>query len=393
MRKFLILLLLFFAAAALAQAIDMAKFPAPAAGEFGPRAEVMDTLSIAENVAVDGQTHTDGEGAADEVGAFRFICTPGQVNGDDHLIAFGVKGGAPHIHQWYGNEAGNFGSTYSTLRTTGASSCVNALNRTAYYVPALISGGKVRKFDYAQIYYKRFPKNSKYCNPNDPAFVGECVGIPNDLHMIFGYDPVTGTAPTGSRRFSCVSPTYVNRGPFEADMVSAVTKCQDGDWLDVFISAPNCWNGRDLDSPNHRDHVAYTVGNGSHTDKCPASHPKLIPHFEAQTFYKVDGNLDRSGNYTPQTATWRFSCEVGSQTLRPGNCFHQDYAEGWNGRTKKAWTDNCIDRMLSCSGGQLGNGYYLKPSQPNAPPAVRDVPMPLLRGGSATFSGHVGHTM
>jgi hypothetical protein len=43
---------------------------------------------------------------------------------------------------------------------------------------------------------------------------------------------------------------------------------------------PTCWNGKDLDSPNHQDHVAYPTkgpANFLSTGDCPASHPVKIP--------------------------------------------------------------------------------------------------------------------
>jgi len=41
-----------------------------------------------------------------------------------------------------------------------------------------------------------------------------------------------------------------------------------------------CWDGKNLDSPNHKDHVAYPSAGPSNflsTGNCPASHPVKIP--------------------------------------------------------------------------------------------------------------------
>jgi hypothetical protein len=42
-----------------------------------------------------------------------------------------------------------------------------------------------------------------------------------------------------------------------------------------------CWDGVNLDSPNHRDHVAHTIGGPPSfsrvTGTCPPSHPVKIP--------------------------------------------------------------------------------------------------------------------
>ncbi len=54
------------------------------------------------------------------------------------------------------------------------------------------------------------------------------------------------------------------------------------------ITFPTCWNGKDTDSPNHMDHVAYPNTGAGYVDvgsngNCPASHPVSIP----QVMYEV----------------------------------------------------------------------------------------------------------
>ena len=49
---------------------------------------------------------------------------------------------------------------------------------------------------------------------------------------------------------------------------------------------PSCWDGVNLDSPDHKSHVAYAPGTGNSAlagDKCPESHPVRIP----QVMYEI----------------------------------------------------------------------------------------------------------
>ena len=47
---------------------------------------------------------------------------------------------------------------------------------------------------------------------------------------------------------------------------------------------PSCWDGKNLDSPDHRQHVAYAPGNSALAgDKCPTTHPIRIP----QVMYEI----------------------------------------------------------------------------------------------------------
>jgi len=377
-------------ASPVAAQINQNDFPAPAVGEFGPATAVDDGLPLSSLVGGDGNTtHIEGEGAPDNVGAFRFICMEGQNNADDPIVAPNNKGGAPHTHQWYGNKSGNFASTYTSLRTNGTTTCAGYGNRTAYWKPDMRSGNKVLRAEYEVIYYKRYPKNSPQCTPGSPQYVGECMGIPNRLKMIFGYDFITGKSPTGAVQFKCVFNSN-NRANYVSDMVTAASYCQPGDDFFVLIHAPDCWDGVNLDSANHRDHVSYTDPNSG---KCPTTHPKHIPSFTAQSVFKVDANLNRSGTWTPGQNTWYMSCDKmpGMADLRPGTCMHQDYFEAWNPRIKKAWTDHCIDKLLNCSGGDLGNGYGMTPNEPVTFIAnPRTVPIPVRRGGSSTSHIHTG---
>jgi hypothetical protein len=40
---------------------------------------------------------------------------------------------------------------------------------------------------------------------------------------------------------------------------------------------------------------------------------------------------------------------------------HVDYGPmAWDPTIYQMWEDNCLDKLLSCSGGNLGNGFGLK---------------------------------
>jgi hypothetical protein len=54
----------------------------------------------------------------------------------------------------------------------------------------------------------------------------------------------------------------------------------------VTVIFPSCWDGKNVDSPDHRSHVAYAPGNSALAgDKCPASHPVRIPQVMYEIMY------------------------------------------------------------------------------------------------------------
>src|SRR4051812_14668140 len=148
--------------------------------------------------------------SADPEGAFRFICAPGQVLADDPIM-FPGQPGRSHLHQFYGNTAANAYSGYESLRTTGQSTCQSPLNRSAYWMPALLDGkGNVVRPDYVAIYYKRRPSNDPLISdPTNPQYQGKGIALPNGLKFIFGWDPtgINGGVKTGAAWFNCDGPT------------------------------------------------------------------------------------------------------------------------------------------------------------------------------------------
>ena len=145
------------------------------------------------------------------VGAFRFICNAGQVLADDPIVYPGQPGKS-HLHQFYGNTGANASSTYSSLRTSGSSTCMSPLNRSAYWMPAMLDGkGNVVRPDYVQIYYKRRPVTDPIVSdPANPQYEGKAIPLPNGLRFIFGFNMLNpGDSPTGQAYFNCDGPTAV----------------------------------------------------------------------------------------------------------------------------------------------------------------------------------------
>lgn len=292
----------------------------------------------------------------DVVGAFRFICTPSHNAYDDPIVYPG-QSGKSHLHTFFGNTAADAHSTYSSLRTTGESTCNNLLNRSAYWVPAMLTTtGKVVMPNYISIYYKRRPETDPECKREGIA----CVGLPRGLRYIFGYNMASPSGAGGE--FVCDNNNVVT-GPFST-IPEAAKACPVGAKLGARLGAPSCWNGRDLDSADHRSHMAYpSYGNWGYL-KCPATHPYVVPTFTLAAWYVTDPSLDRSGDMSPDAKTWYLASDrmAGMARQTPGTTLHADWFGAWEDSVMKLWTDHCINRMLNCSGGDLGNGQQLRMS-------------------------------
>jgi hypothetical protein len=291
----------------------------------------------------------------DVVGAFRFDCTPSHNAYDDPIVYPGQTGKS-HLHTFFGNTKTNAFSTYQSLRTSGDSSCNNMLNRSAYWMPSMMSpSGKVVMPNFLSVYYKRRPDTDPECQREGAA----CISLPRGLRYIFGYN-MSNPANSSLPEFVCNDNNSVT-GTFRT-IPEAAKVCRVGAMLGARLSSPSCWNGRELDSADHRSHMAYPSYGDWGYEKCPSTHPYVVPTFTMAAFYIIDASLDLSGDMSADAKTWYLSSDrmAGMPWQTPGSTLHADWFGAWEDSVMKTWTEHCVNQLLSCSGGDLGDGQQLK---------------------------------
>ncbi|WP_308517994.1 DUF1996 domain-containing protein [Sphingomonas flavescens] len=308
----------------------------------------------------------------DEVGAFRFNCLAGHVAKDDPIVYPG-RPGASHIHQFFGNTDTDANSNYQSLRTKGGSTCTRSTGtspqRSAYWMPAMLDGaGNVVKADWMNTYYKQLPANDPNCAVTmDPAVTGRCIGMPNGIRFILGYNMQTmsgGPADTKSRDwwamgFDCVAkPTGGDSFTGIKHTIKEIVdsgKCPAGAWLRVFVAFPQCWDGKNLDTPDHRSHIVMPPQS-----ICPGDHPYRIPEIAVSAFFTVDENFFQG--------KWHLASDEMMPGAVAGSTLHMDYWEAWSPTFKGLWQRNCIDGHLTCSIGNVGDGRKIKGMGFDGPP-------------------------
>ena len=335
--------------------------PAPTPGTGLPSPTLAGLAAIASNFDFNTALVTTGtipgSAAPDTVGAFRFICGAGQLSYDDPILYPGQPGKS-HLHQFYGNIAANANSTYSSLRSTGDSTCNwtgsgTAANRSAYWMPAMLDGkGNVVRPDYVSIYYKQRPQSDPIVSdPTNPKYRGKAIQLPNGLKFIFGWDPTgVNVARTGSAWFNCQGPT-AKPGHYTT-LTTALANCPAGNQVGAIIQAPECWDGKNLDSADHRSHVSYASYGTWGYLKCPSTHPYDIPTFTMGAWYTVGAG--------DNTSLWELSSDHMAPGQPKGHTFHADFFMAWDPSVHDMWWQNCINKLLNCSAGVLGNGKQLK---------------------------------
>jgi hypothetical protein len=106
-----------------------------------------------------------------------------------------------------------------------------------------------------------------------------------------------------------------------------VPQCGARTWLAGRVEFPSCWNGRDLDSADHRSHMAY-----ARRGRCPSTHPVAVPRL---TLVVTRGER-------PDPATVALSS--GSPTS-----WHADFWNTWNPVRLRRLVRNCVDQDRDCA--------------------------------------------
>jgi hypothetical protein len=170
---------------------------------------------------------------------------------NDDAIALAGKPGASHNHTYIGNRAVDAFTTPAAL-LGGESSCGDAGDSSSYWVPTLFAGDRPLMPLAGVAYYVRRTS-------------GPVQSFPAGLKMIAGDQRARKPQSFAVAGWAC-------GGLGATPRFAAIPACAPDESLNFRVTFPNCWNGDDLDSADHKRHVAYASGG-----RCPGSHPVAMP--------------------------------------------------------------------------------------------------------------------
>jgi hypothetical protein len=268
-------------------------------------------------------------------GSFRTTCSLAKYAFDDPIVYPGQPG-ASHLHMFFGNTGVNAFSTPQSLVSSGNSTCRGGtLNRTAYWIPAVFDSRTAQMItpDEATFYYKSgYGMDPKTIKP-----------MPAGLRMIVG--DKNSTSKQAHIDWLCENGSAGGSG-------GSIPNCRVGDKVRLQLIFPQCWDGRNLDSQDHKSHMAYpTYRNPPQHSTCPSSHP--VPLAEITEIF--DFPVLTGAN----PAFWRLSSDMYSTSMPGGFSAHADWMNGWDQTTMTTFTSFCLDKSLDCGVGLLGNGWEI----------------------------------
>lgn len=266
------------------------------------------------------------------------------MNFDDPIV-FPGQVRVTHLHAFYGNTAVDGRSTPESVRTTGNSTCTGGTaNRSAYWAPAMIDTATNRPVaptdeNALQVYYKTGYRGVASASVQN---------FPEGLRMIAGN--ARRTQANGGAIYD-QSVTYHCHSRGQGSRTQEIPSCTPGDILVMSVMFPQCWDGRNLDSADHKSHMAYATWGpvpGQNGAGCPASHPVPLPEITQNFRFPVPP----SGN-----TTWRLSTDTYDGPA--GYSGHADWMNGWHAPTFQRVIDHCYAGGLDCHMNLLGDGQAL----------------------------------
>ncbi|MFM2310361.1 MAG: hypothetical protein RLY87_2483 [Chloroflexota bacterium] len=222
-----------------------------------------------------------------QAGSFRIDCAPTKVDAIDPIVMPGHTG-MSHLHQFFGNRGVNENTTAASLRAAPATSCKNPADGSAYWVPTLMNNGVAVNPINLEVFYRK-------------TVTSPVVAHPAGLMLIAGSSKATEPQSTSIVSWSCTGANTPG--------TASPTVCKNRQQLVASIRYPECWNGVDLDSADHKSHLSY-ASNGV----CAAG-TIALPQIEMRVIY-------------PRVA------DVSALTLASGSIYsmHADFFNGWDQR-------------------------------------------------------------
>ena len=180
---------------------------------------------------------------------FALGCGFSHRNNDDPIV-FPRQPGRSHNHTYIGNRLVDASSTPASL-IGEPTSCESDSDSSTYWVPTLYIGSEPILPLVGIVYYVR--------RTSEPA-----APLPAGLKMVAGDANARRAQAKGIVAWSC-------GGVGGTPRYSVVPACSEDRLLQLQVNFPNCWNGKAVDSSDHKRHMAYASGG-----RCPASHPVAV---------------------------------------------------------------------------------------------------------------------
>ncbi|KAL4961895.1 DUF1996 domain-containing protein [Aspergillus stella-maris] len=291
---------------------------------------------------------------------FSFSCLPLTAQLSDPIMSPGAE--SSHAHVVAGGTAFQRMMGEDTAKRASETTCEVALDRSNYWIPALYrqggNGFEMVEYESSAVYYL-----NRACDydPGAQACEGGIYPLapPAGLRMVAG-NPMLQTYDDSDFAQRAISHMCLERNGGSKETKHLPQQPCEKLRSQVFF--PSCWDGKNLDSPDHKSHVAYPVVGDYNKGVCPKSHPRAIFSLFVEFIYNTKPY--------PDYQNWVYA--TGDRT---GYGLHGDFINGW---TDQVALQTAFETCM-------GSGWLRDPrcsitktqKRPLAPLSVQpDTPMP-----------------
>jgi hypothetical protein len=271
-------------------------------------------LAMGSTLAATGGSAANSNAATPSWAAWHQLCTFSHRNQDDAIV-FPRQPGRMHDHTYFGNRSTDAFSTPASLRRSGRTTCGERADKSAYWAPTLfVAGRAVAPLGVVTRYLRSTDEPVESFPPGLKMIAGNMHAHTAQSQRVTSWN----CAVEGSRRSSTMPTCPIGR--FGG--------------LILRVAFPDCWDGRRLDSADHKSHMAY-----SSKGACPRSHPVEVPGLHLFVFYPV-----RGGRTTELASGGWFSG-------------HADFVNGWNQTRLVGLLDRYLNAMDALRPGAPGDAF------------------------------------
>ncbi|MFE0454629.1 DUF1996 domain-containing protein [Streptomyces sp. NPDC058914] len=267
----------------------------------------------------------------------------GLFNSDNVIVAPGVTNGAHHFHDYVGNQSNDAFASDDDL-ANAETSCVDQGDKSSYFWPVLRLQNGTQEQDANSPGGGIEGNAGEIVTPKEVTMTfvgnarGEVTAMPRLLRIITGDAKafVNGTA-NANASWSCT-------GFEDRQLKDKYPLCPGGSDVVRTFRFQSCWDGTNIDSANHRTHVAFAAADGS----CPAGF-RAIPQLVQRIVYDVDApSLQDGGRTTPLFAVDSFP-----EQLHKPVTDHGDFINVFDEDLMGQMVD-CINEGRTCGAGTGG---------------------------------------
>ncbi|MGW7049515.1 DUF1996 domain-containing protein [Streptomyces avermitilis] len=286
----------------------------------------------------------------------------GLFNSDNVIVAPGVTNGAHHFHDYVGNQDNQAFATDDDLANADTS-CEDEGDKSSYYWPVLRLQNGTREKDADAPGGGTEGNAGEIVTPQQVTltFTGnprsKVVAMPRLLRIITGDAKafVNGTA-NANASWSCTG--YEDR-----QLKDKYPICPKGSDVVRSFKFQSCWDGQNIDSANHRTHVAFADAEGN----CAGGF-RAIPQLVQRIVYDVDApSLQDGGRTTPLFAVDSFP-----EQLHKPVTDHGDFINVFDEDLMRDMVD-CINDGRKCGAdADQGSGAGDEPQETAKPTPTAD---------------------